>query len=76
MRSNGWDLEVRWRDRVGQVNYGIKLVSLMITRLLRTSIIQTDCFLSGVQVSVWADIYGYKVEGIAQTDLADERMVG
>ena len=68
MRSNGWDLEVRWRDRVGQVNYGIKLVFSDDYQTI------TNFYNPNRLLSQWCagkrmgDIYGYKVEGIAQTD--------
>ena len=68
MRSNGWDLEVRWRDRVGQVNYGIKLVLSDDYQTI------TNFYNPNRLLSQWCagkrmgDIYGYKVEGIAQTD--------
>ena len=66
MRSNGWDLEVRWRDRVGQVNYGIKLVLSDDYQTI------TNFYNPNRLLSQWCagkrmgDIYGYKVEGIAQ----------
>ena len=68
MRSNGWDLEVRWRDRVGQVNYGIKVVLSDDYQTI------TNFYNPNRLLSQWCagkrmgDIYGYKVEGIAQTD--------
>ena len=68
MRSNGWDLEVRWRDKVGQVNYGIKLVLSDDYQTI------TNFYNPNRLLSQWCagkrmgDIYGYKVEGIAQTD--------
>ena len=68
MRSNGWDLEVRWRDRVGQVNYGIKLVLSDDYQTI------TNFYNPNRLLAQWCagkrmgDIYGYKVEGIAQTD--------
>ena len=68
MRSNGWDLEVRWRDRVGQLNYGIKLVLSDDYQTI------TNFYNPNRLLSQWCagkrmgDIYGYKVEGIAQTD--------
>ena len=68
MRSNGWDLEVRWRDRVGQLNYGIKVVLSDDYQTI------TNFYNPNRLLSQWCagkrmgDIYGYKVEGIAQTD--------
>ena len=68
MRSNGWDLEVRWRDKIGQVNYGIKLVLSddyqTITRYYNPNRLLSQ-WCEGKRMG---DIYGYKVEGIAQTD--------
>ena len=68
MRSNGWDLEVRWRDRIGQVGYGIKLVLSddfqTITRYYNPNRLLSQ-WSEGKRMG---DIYGYLVEGIAQTN--------
>ena len=68
MRSNGWDLELKWRDRIGQVSYGIKLVLSddyqTITRYYNPNRLLTQ-WCEGKRMG---DIYGYEVEGIAQTD--------
>ena len=68
MRSNGWDLEVRWRDRIGQVGYGIKLVLSddfqTITRYYNPNRLLSE-WCEGKRMG---DIYGYLVEGIAQTN--------
>ena len=68
MRSNGWDLEVRWRDRIGQVSYGIKLVLSddfqTITRYYNPNRLLSE-WCEGKRMG---DIYGYLVEGIAQTN--------
>jgi len=68
MRSNGWDLEVRWRDRIGQVGYGIKLVLSddyqIITRFHNPNRLLSK-WCEGKRMG---DIYGYLVEGIAQTN--------
>lgn len=68
MRSNGWDLEVRWRDRIGQVGYGIKLVLSddyqTITRFHNPNRLLSK-WCEGKRMG---DIYGYLVEGIAQTN--------
>ncbi len=68
MRSNGWDLEVRWRDRIGQVGYGIKLVLSddyqTITRYYNPNRLLSQ-WCEGKRMG---DIYGYLVEGIAQSN--------
>ena len=68
MRSNGWDLEVRWRDRIGQLGYGIKLVLSddfqTITRYYNPNRLLSQ-WSEGKRMG---DIYGYLVEGIAQTN--------
>ncbi len=68
MRSNGWDLEVRWRDRIGQLGYGIKLVLSddfqTITRYYNPNRLLSQ-WSEGKRMG---DIYGYQVEGIAQTN--------
>ena len=68
MRSNGWELEVRWRDQIGQVNYGAKLVLSddyqTITRYHNPNrLLSRWC--EGQRMG---NIWGYEVEGIAQTD--------
>ena len=40
----------------------------MTTRLLHVTTTLTVCSHSGAKASVWVDIYGYQVEGIAQTN--------
>ena len=68
MRSNGWDLEVRWRDRIGEVGYGIKLVLSddyqTITRYYNPNHLLSK-WSEGKRMG---DIYGYLVEGIAQSN--------
>ena len=68
MRSNGWDLEVRWRDRIGQLGYGVKLVLSddfqTITRYYNPNRLLSQ-WSEGKRMG---DIYGYLVEGIAQTN--------
>ena len=63
MRSNGWDLEVRWRDRIGQLGYGIKLVLSddfqTITRYYNPNRLLSQ-WSEGKRMG---DIYGYLVEG-------------
>lgn len=68
LRTNGWELEVRWRDHIGDFNYGVKLVMSddiqTITRYYNPNRLLSD-WCEGQKMG---DIWGYQVEGIAQSD--------
>ena len=68
MRSNGWELEVKWRDQIGQVNYGARLVMSddyqTITRYYNPNHLLSEWYEGQRMGNIW----GYEVEGIAQTD--------
>ena len=68
LRTNGWELEVRWRDHIGDFNYGVKLVMSddiqTITRYYNPNRLLSQ-WCEGQKMG---DIWGYQVEGIAQSD--------
>ena len=68
MRSNGWDLEVRWRDKIGQVSYGVKLVLSDDYQTIMRYYNPNRLLSQWCEGKRMGDIYGYEVEGIAQTD--------
>lgn len=68
LRTNGWELEVSWRDHIGDFNYGVKLVMSddiqTITRYYNPNrLLSRWC-----EGQKMGDIWGYQVEGIAQSD--------
>ena len=68
MRSNGWELELRWRDQIGQVSYGAKLVMSddyqTITRYYNPNRLLSSWYEGQRMGNIW----GYEVEGLAQSD--------
>ena len=68
LRTNGWELEVSWRDHIGDFNYGVKLVMSddiqTITRYYNPNRLLSQ-WCEGQKMG---DIWGYQVEGIAQSD--------
>lgn len=67
MKSYGWELELGWRDRIGEFSYGAKLVlsddRQKITRYPNESM-SIDSYYNGRMLG---DIWGYTTIGIAQT---------
>ena len=74
LRTNGWELEVRWRDHIGDFNYGVKLVMSddiqTITRFYNPNrlLFKKDGTVQWCEGQRMGDIWGYQVEGIAQSD--------
>ena len=74
LRTNGWELEVRWRDHIGDFNYGVKLVMSddiqTITRFYNPNrlLFKKDGTVQWCEGQKMGDIWGYQVEGIAQSD--------
>ncbi len=74
LRTNGWELEVRWRDHIGDFNYGVKLVMSddiqTITRFYNPNRLLFDKHnkVQWCEGQKMGDIWGYKVKGIAQSD--------
>jgi TonB-linked SusC/RagA family outer membrane protein len=72
MRTNGWELEISWRDRIGQVSYGIKgnLSDYLstITKYPYTGEFGAQSYNSYHNGYTIGQIWGYVTEGIAQSD--------
>ncbi|HEY9543940.1 MAG TPA: TonB-dependent receptor [Prevotella sp.] len=68
MRSNGWELELRWRDRIGDFSYGAKLVvsddKQTITRFYNPNRLLSQWCEGQAMGNIW----GYHVKGLAQSD--------
>uniref|UniRef100_A0AB33JBS5 TonB-dependent receptor n=1 Tax=Prevotella sp. GTC17260 TaxID=3236796 RepID=A0AB33JBS5_9BACT len=68
MRSNGWELELRWRDHIGDFSYGAKLVvsddKQTITRYYNPNKLLSQWFEGQAMGNIW----GYSVKGLAQSD--------
>jgi len=68
MRNNGWDLNVTWRDKVGDVNYNITAnlsdVKNTVTNLYGKEYIGTQITREGDPLGSW---YGFVSDGYFQT---------
>lgn len=68
MRSQGWELELRWRDAIGDFNYGAKLVlsddQQIITRYYNPNKLLNQWYEGQKMGNIW----GYEVAGLAQSD--------
>lgn len=68
MRNNGWDLNVTWRDKIGNINYNITAnlsdVKNTITNLYGKEYIGTQITREGDPLGSW---YGFVSDGYFQT---------
>lgn len=68
LRSRGWELELRWRDQVGDFKYGAKFVlsdsQAEVTRFYNPSG-SLDSWYAGAKVG---DIWGFTTKGLAKTN--------
>lgn len=68
MRNNGWDLNVTWRDKIGNLNYNITAnlsdVKNTITNLYGKEYIGTQITREGDPLGSW---YGFESDGYFQT---------
>ena len=68
MKSYGWELELSWRDRIQQFNYGVRLVmSDNMQKILEypnKTLSLGEKYYTGKTIG---EIWGYKTIGIAQT---------
>ncbi len=68
MRSQGWELELKWRDNIGDVNYGAKFVlsddQQTITRYYNPNKLLSQWYEGQKMGNIW----GYEVAGLAQSD--------
>lgn len=68
LRSYGWELELRWRDQIGDFRYGAKLV------LSDSQVEVTKYYNPSGTLSTWyvgrkmGEIWGYTSKGIAKSD--------
>lgn len=70
LKTYGWELELSWRDQIGQVKYGARLnISDSQTKITRfanpTGSLSSGMYREG---EVIGNIYGYTTIGIAKTD--------
>lgn len=68
LRSYGWELELRWRDQVGDFKYGAKLVlsdnQVEVTKYYNPNNSLSDWYVGRKAGEIW----GYETVGIAKTD--------
>lgn len=67
MRSRGWELELGWRDRVGEFNYGIRFNISDARQFILSYPNESknlSTYYSGMELN---NIWGYETEGIAQS---------
>jgi TonB-linked SusC/RagA family outer membrane protein len=72
MRTNGWEFEISWRDRIGQVTYGVKAnlsdYFSIVTKYPYTGEFRAQSYNGYHNGYKLGEIWGYVTEGIAQTD--------
>lgn len=79
MRSQGWELELRWRDHFKDGNYGLRFVLSDDKQTITRFNNPTKSLNTWYAGRVNGDIWGYEVKGLAQTQeemdkhLADNR---
>lgn len=68
LRSYGWELELRWRDQIGDLRYGAKFVladsQVEITKFYNP----TGTFDTWIEGRKMGEIWGYKTAGLAKSD--------
>ena len=69
MTSKGWDLQISWRDRVGEFNYGVSLTlsdnQVVIDKYPNSAKNLGQTYYKGAHLG---DIWGYTTVGIAKND--------
>lgn len=72
MRSNGWELELAWRDNIGEFNYGAKLnISDATAEILNypyDGAFENQSIGGYYNGKKLGEIWGYTTHGIAQSD--------
>lgn len=68
MRSNGWELELRWRDHIGELSYGAKFVLSDDVQTIVRYHNPNRLLGKWIEGQRLGEIWGYKVEGLAQSD--------
>jgi TonB-linked SusC/RagA family outer membrane protein len=69
VQSKGWELNISWKDKIGQVNYGLNFMLSDVTNTVKSlgkmaPVIGDNIFRVGDPVNAY---YGYKTNGLAQT---------
>jgi len=68
METSGWDLELSWRDKIGQMNYTVS-ANLFDSKTLMKDLSGTE--FKGSQITAegteYQEWYGYKSDGLFQT---------
>lgn len=67
MRSTGWELEVSWRDRIREVNYGVRVnLSDAVQKIIKypNALADLSTYYEGQTLG---EIWGYHTQGIAST---------
>ena len=72
MKSVGWDLEIGWRDRIGEVGYGVKLVLSDATQTILKYPNENKALGNNYGNNYWegkklGQIWGYTTAGLAQS---------
>lgn len=68
MKSYGWELQIGWRDQIGDFRYGVKLsLSDAQSKILRYGN-PTKSLSKYIEGELIGNIYGYTTIGIAKTD--------
>lgn len=72
LRTEGWEFEIGWRDRIADVNYGVRFnISDNRTKILKYPY---DGAFENQSINSWyngrysGDVWGYTTKGIAQSD--------
>ncbi|MBC8602390.1 TonB-dependent receptor [Parabacteroides acidifaciens] len=69
LKTYGWELELAWRDHVGDFSYGVKMnISDSQTKILRYANPTGSMSGSYIEGELINNIYGYTTLGIAKTD--------
>ena len=67
MKSVGWDLEIGWKDRIGEVGYGVKLVLSDATQTILKYPNETKSINDWYEGEKLNNIWGYTTAGLAQS---------
>lgn len=67
LRNTGWDLQINWRDRIGQVNYNVGFNlsdNRVFVKKFPNESLSLNSFYKGMELG---EIWGYETHGIAKT---------
>lgn len=75
LRARGWELDIQWNDRIGNVNYGVSFnLSDAVTKVLNYPSNPTMAYGSLYNGKTVGEIWGYSFGGILQAE--DLELVG